>query len=134
MFRAVNYPDENLVALYMGGTLTKADYKAIVPTLNQKVAHYGKLNVYLEYQGVDDVTLKALWEELKQDVKHFTDFNRAAVVSADNALVKAGAAIGSAISPTEIKHFTPNEKQQALQWARGADAVADPHTSEFYSS
>ena len=134
MFRAVDYPDENLMALYIGGTVTKADYEAIVPNLNQKVAKYDKLNVYLEYQGIEDITLKALWEELKQDVQHFTDFNRAAVVSADNALIKAGAAIGSAVTPATIKHFTPDQKQQAMQWVRGDQAVPNPRTTEVYSA
>jgi len=134
MFRAVDYPDENLLALYIGGTLTKADYQGVVPTLEKKVQQYGKVNVYLEYQGVEDVTLKALWEELKQDVKHLTDFNRAAVVSADTTLVKAGAAIGSAVTATDIKHFNPDEKAVALQWVRGENAVAAPRTVDVYSS
>ena len=134
MFRAVDYPDENLMALYIGGTVTKTDYEAIVPDLNRKVAKYGKLNVYLEYQGIEDITLQALWEELKQDVQHFTDFNRAAVVSTDNTLVKAGAALGSAVTPADIRHFSPDQQQQALQWVRGDQAVPNPRTTEVYSA
>ncbi|MBO3271027.1 STAS/SEC14 domain-containing protein [Hymenobacter defluvii] len=134
MFRAVDYPDENLLALYIGGMLTKADYQGVVPTLEKKVQQYGKVNAYLEYQGIEDVTLKALWEELKEDVKHFTSFNRVAVVSNDNTLVKAGAALSSVITPSDVKHFNPDEKTVALQWVRGENAVASPRTVDVYSS
>jgi len=45
VFNVVDYPDQNLLSFAMSGKLTKADYDALVPTLNQKVARRGKVNV-----------------------------------------------------------------------------------------
>lgn len=121
MFTVVDYPDQNLLSLSMAGKLTKADYEHVIPTLDAKVQRWGKVNVYLEVGDLDTMTLPALWEEIKQDAKHLADFNRAAVVSQGNALLKAAASAASTITPAEVKHFTPDQKADALRWALGAD-------------
>jgi len=133
MFNAVDYPDQNLLSLRMGGQLTKADYEAVVPTLEDKVKRWGKVNVCLEVGDLDAMSLSALWEEIKQDAKHFNDFNRAAVVSDNNTLLKAATAAAGTITPAEIKHFPTSEKAAALRWALGADPSQDA-TREVYQS
>ena len=125
MFKAVDYPDQTLLSFTIADKLTKADYEAVVPTLNAKVQRWGKVNVYLEIGNLDMVTLPALWEEFKQDIKHFNDFNRAAVVSDNNLLLKAAAAVTTTITPAEVKHFSLEERADALRWALGADPGAD---------
>ncbi|WP_223649530.1 STAS/SEC14 domain-containing protein [Hymenobacter psoromatis] len=121
MFNAVDYPDQNLVSFTIAGKLTKADYASVVPILNAKVQRFGKVNVYLEVASLDAVTLPALWEEVKLDAQHFNDFNRAAVVSDDSTLLKAAASVMNTITPAEVKHFTTDQKAEALRWALGAD-------------
>ncbi|RZK34098.1 MAG: STAS/SEC14 domain-containing protein [Hymenobacter sp.] len=121
MFTVIDYPDQNLLSFTIAGTLTKEDYNSVVPILSAKVQHFGKVNVYLEIGEMDAVTLPALWEEVKQDAKHFADFNRTAVVSADSLLLKAAAAVAGTVTPAEVKHFAPDQKAEALQWAFGAD-------------
>lgn len=133
MFKAVDYPDQNLLSFTIADKLTKADYAAVVPTLNAKVQRWGKVNVYLQVDNLDLVTLPALWEEFKQDIKHFTDFNRAAVVSDDSLLLKAAAAVTTTITPAEVKHFSLEEKAEALRWALGADPGTGA-TKAIYSS
>jgi hypothetical protein len=133
MFHAVDYPNQNLLSLTMAGTLTKADYAGVEPTLSEKVKRYGKVNVYLEVGEMDDVTLPALWEEVKQDIKHFNDFNRAAIVSDGNALLKAATAITDTLTPAEVKHFTADQKAEALRWALGADPSQEV-TRQVYKS
>lgn len=133
MFNATDYPDQNLLRFTLAGKLTKADYEAIIPTLEEKVKRWGKVNVYLEVGDLDALTLPALWEEIKQDVKHFNDFNRAAVVSDSSALLQAAAAVTSTITPAEVKHFPTAQKAEALRWALGADP-GDDVTKQIYAS
>lgn len=121
MFTATDYPDQNLLKFTIAGKLTKDDYNSVVPILNAKVQRYGKVNVYLEIGGLDTMTLPAIWEEAKQDIKHFDDFNRAAVVSDNSVLLQAAAAVAGTITPAEVKHFDANQKAEALAWALGAD-------------
>ena len=133
MFNVVDYPDQNLLRLTMAGKLTKEDYASVVPTLEAKIKRFGKANVYLEVGSLDAATLPALWEELKQDVKHFADFNRAAVVSDDSALLKAATAVTGTITPAEVKHFSTDQKAEALRWTLGADPT-QLETKQVYSS
>lgn len=121
MFTAVDYPDQNLLKFTIADKLTKADYTSVVPILDAKVTQFGKVNVYLEIDTMDAMTLPAMWEEAKQDIKHFADFNRAAVVSNNSVLLQAAAAIAGTITPAEVKHFGANQQAEALQWALGAD-------------
>lgn len=60
MFKAVDYPEQNLLSFTIAGRLTQADYAAVVPVLNDKVQRWGKVNVYLEVADLDAVTLPAL--------------------------------------------------------------------------
>ena len=133
MFKAVDYPDQNLLSFTIAGTLTKADYAAVVPILEEKVKRWSKVNVYLEVGEMDAMTLSALWEELKQDVKHFNDFNRAAIVDNGSALLKATALVTTALTPAEVRYFPVAQKTEALRWALGADPSAD-QTAQVYSS
>lgn len=133
MFNAIDYPDQNLLSFTIAGTLTEADYAAVVPKLEEKVKRWGKVNVYLEVGEMDAMTLPALWEELKQDVKHFNDFNRAAIVSDDSALLKATALVTTTLTPAEVRHFPTAQKTEALRWALGAEPGTD-QTKQIYSS
>lgn len=121
MFNAIDYPDQNLLSFTIAGKLTKEDYASVVPILNAKVERFGKVNVYLEVASLDAVTLPAFWEEIKLDAQHFDDFNRAAVVSDDSTLLKAATTITNTVTPAEVKHFTSDQKVEALRWALGAD-------------
>lgn len=134
MFTAVDYPDQNLLSFTMAGKLTKADYEAVVPALEAKVQRWNKVNVYLEVSDLDGMTLPALWEELRQDVKHFTHFNRAAIVSDNNTLLKAAASVATTVSPAEVKHFSTGQRAEALRWVRGGEANSDAATTQIYSS
>ena len=121
MFTATDYPDQNLLKFTIAGKLTKADYESVVPILNAKVQQFNKVNVYLELSELDAITLPAMWEEAKQDIKHFADFNRAAVVSSNSVLLQAAAAVAGTITPAEVKHFDADQQAEALAWALGAD-------------
>ena len=133
MFNAVDYPDQNLLSFTVAGTLTKADYAAVAPVLDEKVARWGKVNMYLEVGEMDALTLPVLWEEIKQDIRHFNDFNRAAIVDNGSALLKATALVTTALTPAEVRYFPVAQKTEALRWALGADPSAD-QTAQVYSS
>ena len=133
MFLASDYPDQNLLTLIVAGTLTKADYDGVVPTLEQKVARWGKINVYLEVRSLDFITLPALWQDIKQDVKHYNDFNRVAVASDDNTIIKAIAAVSTLVTPAQVRHFPLTQKAEAENWALG-EAAEPSQAKQIYAS
>ena len=124
MFRALDHPDQNLLTLTVDGPVSKTDYEQAVPILEQKIARYGKVNACVEVRSFDSISLRALWEDLKQDVKHYNDFNRVAVLSADNSLIKSAVAFAGSVTPATFRHFPLEQLAVAEAWARGQDAAA----------
>jgi hypothetical protein len=124
MLRALAHPDQNLLTLTLDGAVSRADYEQVVPVLEQKIARYGKVNACLEVRRFDGLSLQALWQDLKQDVKHYRDFNRVAVVSADNTLIKSAVALAGGLVPASFRHFPLEQLAVAEAWARGEDVAA----------
>ena len=131
MFTAVDYPDQNLLKFTIANELTKADYASVAPILAAKVQRWGKVNVYLEINELEAITLPALWQEIKLDFQHFTDFSRTAVVSDESFLLQAASAVADFVVPGETKHFTLDQKTEALAWTLGADP-AQLTTKQLY--
>ena len=117
MFDTINYPEQNLLSLTISGTLEKEHYDAIIPMLEEKIARWGRINLYLDVRSFNYITATALWEDIKMDVKHWRDFNRVAITSDDDNLLKAAAALATLVSPAEVRHFSLEQKEQALHWA-----------------
>lgn len=117
MFDTTDYPEQNLFALTISGTLTKEHYDDIIPLLEQKIARWGKINMYLDVRSFSYITATALWEDIKLDVKHWGNFNRVAITSDDSNLLKAAAALATLVSPAEVRHFPLEQKREAIHWA-----------------
>ncbi|WP_022824137.1 STAS/SEC14 domain-containing protein [Hymenobacter norwichensis] len=126
MFDTTNYPEQNLLALTISGALTKEHYDTIVPLLDEKIARWGKINLYLDVRSFDYITATALWEDIKLDVRHWRDFNRVAVTSDDSNLLKAAAALATLVSPAEVRHFPLEQKEHALHWAATGTTETSP--------
>ncbi|MER2996138.1 STAS/SEC14 domain-containing protein [Pontibacter populi] len=105
----------DLVAFRISGHVDKNDYDIMLPILEEKIKQYGKINVYAEMQDVEDFTLKALWEDLKFDFRHSADFSKAAFVGEQKWLDWLTIA-ASPFTPAKVKHFTLDQRQQALDW------------------
>lgn len=117
MFDTTDYPEQNLFALTISGALTKEHYDAIIPLLEQKIARWGKINMYLDVRSFSYITATALWQDIKLDVKHWGNFNRVAITSDDSNLLKAAAALATLVSPAEVRHFPLEQKREAIHWA-----------------
>ncbi|MFC5272200.1 STAS/SEC14 domain-containing protein [Adhaeribacter terreus] len=118
MIELLPSPKENVVALKISGSLTKADYDGIVPTLETKIRQFGKIKLYGEIEHLGMPTLQALWEDLKMDIKHYNDFSQIAVVGEPERLA-AITKLVSPLVPAEIRIYNREEKAAAMQWLAG---------------
>jgi hypothetical protein len=105
----------DLIALVAEGKIDKADYDLVWPLVEQKVREHGKIRVYLEAREIDLITLRALYEEVKMDVKHFRDFSKAAVVG-DKTWKQMATYAFKLITSGDARYFGFDEKQQAWEW------------------
>ncbi|SFC35565.1 SpoIIAA-like [Parapedobacter composti] len=75
------YPD-HVVAYRAAGKVTQGEYERVVMArVNEVAARYGKINfiVFLE-TGMENYSLMALFDYLKISFKHFSKWNRMAIV------------------------------------------------------
>jgi hypothetical protein len=131
MFDTINYPEQNLLSLTISGTLEKEHYNAIIPMLEEKIARWGRINLYLDVRSFNYITATALWEDIKMDVKHWRDFNRVAITSDDSNLLKAATALATMVSPAEVHHFPLEQKEQALHWAATGETETSHSTAQL---
>ncbi|MBK0402025.1 STAS/SEC14 domain-containing protein [Adhaeribacter sp. BT258] len=111
-------PKENLIALKISGTLTKADYDRIKPTLETRIRQFGKIKLYAEIEHLGLPTLPAIWEDLKMDIKHYNDFSHVAIIGEPEWLA-AITKLVSPLVPAEIRVFKSEERNDALNWLVG---------------
>lgn len=115
MMQPIHFEQKNIIGFTMSGKVTDDEIKQWASALDRKSDGPDKLRVYIEAQDLDGVTLDALLSDLKFDVTHLTDFDKAAFVS-DTALSKLSSFVAGLIPGLETKQFSLAEKEQARQW------------------
>ena len=110
----------DLVALRVSGHGDRNDYEIMLPLLEEMIKLYCKICVYAELQDLEDISFKALWEDLKFDFKHAADFKKAALVGEQNWLDWLVIA-SSPFTSAKVKHFTLDQRLQALDWIQNPE-------------
>ncbi|SKB68939.1 SpoIIAA-like [Parapedobacter luteus] len=111
-----NFPD-HVVAYRAAGTVTKDEYEAVVMArVDEVAARYGKINfiVFLE-TGMENYSLTAFVDYLKISFKHFSKWNRMAIVSDQRWLRMAYEAL-SPLVHGEIRCYPLDDFQTAKEW------------------
>ncbi|HEV7349721.1 STAS/SEC14 domain-containing protein [Telluribacter sp.] len=117
MVRYLDVDKDDLVAVVVSGTLEKDDYEQLIPLMEVKISHYGKINLYWEMEEFEGWNVAAAWQDLKLDVSHANDFRRVAMVGAkkwEDWLTQ----LMKPFSSAEIKYFDPDERELAMAWVK----------------
>jgi hypothetical protein len=110
----------DLVAFRISGHIDKNDYDIMLPVLEEKIKQHNKISVFAELQDVEDYTLKALWEDIKFDIRHANDFRRAAIVG-DQMWLEMLTTAASPFTSAKVKYFNYRERDKALEWVKSED-------------
>ena len=116
-----NVPD-NVVAFVCQGQVTKRDYDTVlVPAVMQALMNHNKVRLYYEiaadFSGIDS---GAIWEDFKVGMKHFTRWERIAVVT-DVDWIKNTIRIFSFLMPGQLRIFLAAAASQAREWIASAN-------------
>ncbi len=115
MVEPIDLPNDRVVAYRFSGQLTADEIKSVADLLDKKTDHPEILRFYAEYTQTDGITPKAIWEDLKFDLSHLTDFDKVAFVM-DSDVLGLSAQLANLIPGLNVKYFKPDEKEQARQW------------------
>ncbi len=86
----------------------------------EKLQTHDKINLYIEYNGIDEFTLPSLLKELIFKLKHTNDFDKVALV-ADEKWIKLCGSIENMFSSSKIKNFDVEDRLKAINWIAQRD-------------
>lgn len=107
-----------LAVIRTDGEVSEEDYERVVPRLEELISEHGKIRLLLDVTQFKGATAGALWEDLKFDAEHLSDFEKVAVVG-DESWEDAVAELASPLTDAKVKTFGPDEEDKARTWARG---------------
>jgi hypothetical protein len=116
MIQKINDLPPNMVGFRTSGEVTKEDYDLVYQEVEKEIERTGKLN-YLMYldNSPADFTAGAWLMDAWLGLKNLTKWNRAAIVSDSDTIVKFTDIFGKVI-PGEFRGFHKNEMPQAVDW------------------
>ncbi len=109
--------DGKILIIDISGELTKADYPAFVIEFERLVQQHGKLRVLFDMTELHGWDSGAAWEDIKFDVKHFSDIERLAMVG-DKKWQQGLAAFFKPFTKAQTRYFNHNDRDRASAWLR----------------
>ena len=107
--------DGKIIEVTATAKLTRGDYETFVPAVEGLVDRHGKIRVLFEMRDFHGWTAGALWEDLKFDLRHFSDIERLAVVG-DRKWEKGMATFCRPFTTAEVRYFDRADIDKAREW------------------
>ena len=107
--------DGKLMEVQLSGKLDKEDYQHFVPEVERLVKKYGKIRMLVEMHDFHGWSAGALWEDIKFDVKHFSDIERLALVG-ETRWEHDMAAFCKPFTTAKIRYFEHDKSKEAHDW------------------
>ena len=115
MIAAVQTDSPKIVGFRFSGKLHDEDYKSFVPAIDAVVASEGKVRLLLQFEDFHGWDLHAAWDDFKFGLKHYSDFDRIAMVG-DRKWEAWLATLGKPFTKATMKYFNASEADAAWKW------------------
>jgi hypothetical protein len=80
MIEILEQSTKNVVAMRLSGKILHRDYQELIPVVEKRIEEHGGVRCFVEMTEFHGVELRALWDEIKFDVRHAWQIERCAVV------------------------------------------------------
>lgn len=115
--------EDDVLAVVVGGKITGDELEQMMDRLQQSMARYDKVHVFVETRALDGIEVSNLASYVADAVPLFGKlrrFGRVAVV-ADQAWVRAATRLESLVLPgISYRVFEPDKRDVALAWVQGS--------------
>jgi len=113
--------DGKVLSVKMSGKLSTEDYERFVPEVEGLIKKHGKIRILLQMHDFHGWSVGALWEDIKFDIKHFSDIERLAMVG-DRKWEAGMAAFCKPFTTAKVRYFDVSDMDQARQWIEESSA------------
>ena len=90
MFQELPVHQDNLFAFRVTGRLAHSDYQAFLPRIEELIARYGRISLFIELEGFRGWDLEAAKDDFRFGLQHRGDFERIAMVGDSGTHTRAG--------------------------------------------
>jgi hypothetical protein len=104
-----------VVRVQLSGKLTHGDYQHFVPAFEAQVQKHGKIRVLVEMVDFHGWEAAALWEDIKFDIRHFSNIERLAMVG-DKAWERGMSTFCKPFTAAEVRYFDRSAIKDASAW------------------
>lgn len=112
-----------VVELTVAGKITHDDFEALMPKLEAELAR-GPLSLVEVIDNFDGFDARTIWDGIKFDLAHWSEFRRVAVVS-DMTWFSPFARLADTLTHLQIKEFKRDQLEEARAWARNWTSLED---------
>ncbi len=104
-----------VLEVQVSGKLEHEDYQHFVPEFERLLKQHGKLRVLFEMVDFHGWAGVAMWDDIKFDVKHFSDIDRLALVG-DRKWEKGMSVFCRPFTTAKIRYFDHTAMDDARAW------------------
>ena len=104
-----------ILAVRAEGTLTRSDYEKFVPEFERVLHQHGKPRVLFDMTQFHGWDAGAVWEDVKFDVKHFSDTDRFAMVG-EAKWQAVMTALSKPFTKAAVRYFDQAHIGEARRW------------------
>ena len=136
MLKKIEHLPENVLGIRASGKVTSRDMEQVLlPELDALANRTGQLNYLLVLENqVQDFTAGAWWKDMIAGLKHFTDWNRIAVVT-DQKAVEFFTDLFELAIPGRSKGFRPEQLDDAMHWIQAEhNAEGKPISPKWHAA
>jgi hypothetical protein len=108
---------DKFIEIILHGRLSREDYGRFGPETKRLIREHGRIRILVTMHDFHGWDAGALWEDIKWDAEHFSDFERLAVVG-DESWHKWMAAFCHPFTTAEIRYFTLDQLGEAHSWLK----------------
>ena len=122
-------PDDRIVAVEMEGRFTVDDMKTVIERLQAIVDRGEKALMYVDMKGYEGFEWGVASEKLKHMGMLWSALDKYAVVG-DARWMEIWIKIVDPITPQQMKHFRPEERDEAWAWLTVSEASESTEAAE----
>ena len=117
----INLTEEDngrILDVKVSGKLAHEDFKLFIQRFDQLVGQHGRIRILCDLVSFDGWEASAMWDEIKWDVKHFSNIARLAVVGAKTWEEQLSLFCGP-FTTAELRYFDQTRAAEARTWLEG---------------
>lgn len=106
---------DDVVGILINTDMDEKVFKELRRLICQKIEAFDRINLFMEIEKGNEISVKAVVKHLKFSVEQKNSFNKIAVVT-EKSWFKSAVVFKDLIVPGEVRTFSHAERVEAIRW------------------